>query len=158
MHRERSWKPGVVLGLGLGGFADGIALHQIAQWHNIGSAVLPPTTMAAMKQNMVWDGWFHLATLLLTIVGVYLLLSDARRGRTLPTPRTLTGQLLMGWATFNLVEGIVDHHLIELHHVRDMPVHVPAYDWMFLAVGGVGLMAVGWLLARAPHADPPRRA
>ena len=36
---------GVVLGIGLGGFVDGIALHQIAQWHNMGSAILPPTTM-----------------------------------------------------------------------------------------------------------------
>ena len=32
---------GIVLGLGLGGFVDGIALHQIMQWHNMGSAVLP---------------------------------------------------------------------------------------------------------------------
>jgi hypothetical protein len=43
---------GLILGLGLGGFIDGIALHQIAQWHNMGSAVGPPTTMDAMMQNM----------------------------------------------------------------------------------------------------------
>ena len=42
---------GIVLGLGLGGFVDGIALHQIMQWHNMGSAVLPPTTMDAMAKN-----------------------------------------------------------------------------------------------------------
>ena len=36
---------GIVLGLGLGGFVDGITLHQIMQWHNMGSAVLPPTAM-----------------------------------------------------------------------------------------------------------------
>ena len=54
---------GIVLGLGLGGFVDGITLHQIMQWHNMGSAVLPPTTMDAMAQNMVWDGLFHAATL-----------------------------------------------------------------------------------------------
>jgi Predicted membrane protein (DUF2243) len=49
---------GIVLGVGLGGFVDGITLHQIMQWHNMGSAVLPPTTMDAMAQNMVWDGLF----------------------------------------------------------------------------------------------------
>jgi uncharacterized membrane protein len=48
----RSIGPGIVLGLGLGGFIDGIALHQIAQWHNMGSAKLPPITMEAMQQNM----------------------------------------------------------------------------------------------------------
>ena len=42
-------KAGILLGIGLGGFVDGIALHQIAQWHNMGSAILPPTTMDAMK-------------------------------------------------------------------------------------------------------------
>src|SRR5687767_7404282 len=83
---SRSRSPGLVLGLGLGGFADGIALHQIAQWHNMGSAVLPPTTMEAMQRNMAWDGWFHAATLLLTIVGVFLLLRDARAGVPLPRP------------------------------------------------------------------------
>lgn len=143
-----SVRPGLLLGLGLGGFVDGIALHQIAQWHNMGSAVLPPTTMAAMQRNMRWDGWFHVATLAITVAGVFLLLRDARAGRVLPSARAFLGQLLLGWGLFNLVEGTIDHHLLELHHVRDVPVHVPAYDWLFLAVGGVGLLVVGWLLAR----------
>jgi uncharacterized membrane protein len=146
--RPTSRWPGTVLGLGLGGFADGIALHQIAQWHNMGSAVLPPTTMEAMKQNMAWDGWFHVATLLLTLVGVYLLLRDARAGVPLPRAGAFTGQLLLGWGVFNLVEGLIDHHLLGIHHVRDVPVHVPAYDWLFLAVGGAGLIALGWLMSR----------
>lgn len=146
--RPRSTTPGVVLGLGLGGFADGIALHQIAHWHNMGSAVLPPTTMEAMKQNMRWDGWFHAAMLVLTVAGTYLLLRDARAGLRLPVPRAFTGQLLLGWGIFNLVEGLIDHVMLEIHHVRDVPVHVPAYDWIFLAVGGVGLIAVGLALSR----------
>lgn len=156
MRGTSRW-PGIVLGLGLGGFADGIALHQIAQWHNMGSAVLPPTTMDAMKQNMAWDGWFHVATLALTVIGVYLLLRDARAGVPLPGARSFTGQLLLGWGIFNLVEGIIDHHLLEIHHVRDVPVHVPSYDWFFLGIGGVGLIVLGWLLARADR-DAARTA
>ncbi|HEX5832157.1 MAG TPA: DUF2243 domain-containing protein [Gemmatimonadaceae bacterium] len=140
--------PGLVLGLGVGGFVDGIALHQIAQWHNMGSAVLPPTTMDAMRRNMAWDGWFHAATLTLTVAGLYLLLRDARAGARLPGAGAFTGQLLLGWGIFNLVEGLIDHHVLELHHVRDLPVHVPLYDWLFLGLGGVGLIVVGWLLAR----------
>jgi uncharacterized membrane protein len=146
--RRVSRAPGIILGLGLGGFADGIALHQIAQWHNMGSAVLPPHTMEAMKQNMAWDGWFHVATLLLTLVGVYRLLGEARAGVQLPRPSAFTGQLLLGWGIFNLVEGVIDHHLLGLHHVRDVPVHVPVYDWIFLGVGGLGLIALGWFLSR----------
>jgi uncharacterized membrane protein len=134
---------GAVLGLGLGGFMDGIALHQIAQWHNMGSAVLPPATMDAMSQNMVWDGWFHLATWTITLAGVYMLWSEGRSGRLPLTARVLTGQLVFGWGAFNLVEGVINHHLLEVHHVRDIPIHVPLYDWLFLALGGVAL-AIAW--------------
>ena len=49
---------GIVLGLGLGGFVDGITLHQIMQWHNMGSAVLAPTTIDAMAQNCFGTGCF----------------------------------------------------------------------------------------------------
>ena len=143
------WLPaGVVLGVGLGGFVDGIALHQIAQWHNMGSAVLPPITMAAMQRNMLWDGLFHAATWCITLIGVVWLWRDGQRGEAPPTARVLAGQLLLGWALFNLVEGVLDHHVLQLHHVRDLPVHVPAYDWVFLAVAGVGVGALGAMLAR----------
>jgi uncharacterized membrane protein len=148
VQEKTSRIPGIILGLGLGGFVDGITLHQIAQWHNMGSAVLPPTTMEAMKQNMVWDGWFHMATLALTVIGVYLLVKDGRAGLLLPMPRMFTGLLLLGWGLFNLVEGIIDHHILDLHHVRDLPVHVPLYDWIFVLVGGLGMIALGWWLAR----------
>ncbi len=141
-------RAGIILGLGLGGFVDGILLHQIVQWHNMGSAVVPPTTMEAMRRNMAWDGLFHAAVWLVTIVGVYWLLSDARRGAPLPDPKTFTGLLILGWGLFNLVEGIVDHHILGLHHVRDLPVHVPLYDWLFLGIGGAGFILLGWAFSR----------
>jgi uncharacterized membrane protein len=139
---------GIILGLGLGGFVDGIVLHQIVHWHNMGSAVVPPTTMQAMRDNMRWDGIFHAAVWVLTAIGVYRLLADARRGRPLPDPTAFTGLLILGWGLFNLVEGVIDHHLLGLHHVRDLPVHEPLYDWVFLAVAGLGFMLLGWALAR----------
>jgi uncharacterized membrane protein len=137
---------GIVLGVGLGGFADGILLHQIAQWHNMGSAVLPPHTVEAMSQNMVWDGMFHAATWIITLIGVYMLLSAVRAGTVPASASQFTGEMIFGWGAFNLVEGIIDHHVLELHHVRDMPMHIPAYDWIFLGVGGVGLLALGWVM------------
>ena|SRR5436190_21504051 len=144
---------GLVLGIGLGGFVDGIVLHQIAHWHNMGSAVLPPTTMDALMRNMRWDGFFHLATLLLTLVGVILLWREGRLGAAPQSLGVLLGQMMLGWGVFNLVEGIVDHHLLGLHHVRDLPTHVPAYDWTFLAVGGVLFIVLGWSLSRSRGAS-----
>jgi uncharacterized membrane protein len=138
---------GIVLGIGLGGFVDGIVLHQILQWHNMGSAILPPVDMPAMSRNMVWDGLFHAATWAVTLLGVYMLKAD--HGRSLQSTRAFTGEMLLGWGAFNLVEGVIDHHLLALHHVRDLPVHVPIYDWVFLGVGGLGFIVIG-LVMTAP--------
>ena len=145
-----SRRAGIILGLGLGGFVDGILLHQIVHWHNMGSALVPPTTVEAMKRNMAWDGFFHAAVWLMTVVGVYWLLADARKSRPLPDGKAFTGLLVLGWGLFNLVEGIIDHHILGLHHVRDLPIHVPLYDWLFLAIGGAGFIMLGWALARGP--------
>jgi uncharacterized membrane protein len=85
---------GIVLRVGFGGFVDGITLHQIMQWHNMGSAVLPPTTMDAVAQNMVWDGLFHMATLVLTLIGVLMLWSDGVAGLNPPRLSVLIGQMM----------------------------------------------------------------
>lgn len=146
-HR-RARTAGLLLGLGLGGFVDGIVLHQLFQWHNMLSARVPPTSMEAMRVNMSADGWFHAGVWLVTLAGVLLLWSAARHPVALPPLRYLAGLLLGGWGVFNLVEGAIDHHLLELHHVRDVPAHVPAYDYVFLLVGGLGFLLLGWLLTR----------
>jgi uncharacterized membrane protein len=153
-----SRRAGITIGIGLGGFVDGILLHQIAHWHNMGSSVLPPTTMDALERNMVWDGYFHGLTWLITLAGVYMLQSDARRGLGIAGTRAFSGQLIMGWGIFNLIEGIIDHQLLHLHHVRDLPAYVPVYDWIFLVVGGVGFIALGWLLAQGTPREVPARA
>ena len=57
-----------------------------------------------------------------------------------------TGELIVGWGAFNLVEGVTDHHLLAIHHVRDMPVHMPMHAWLFLGFGGLGLLALGWVM------------
>ena len=36
---------GVLFGLGLGGFFDGIVLHQVLQWHHMVSSAYPPTSV-----------------------------------------------------------------------------------------------------------------
>ena len=136
---------GLLLGAGLGGSVDGFALHQIAQWHNMLSAVHPPTDLAAMRLNMTADGWFHAGVWVLTVAGV-LLLYDAASHEAWPPPRLwFVGTLLVGAGLFNLVEGVGDHLLLDVHHVRD----VAAYDWALLVVGGAGPVVAGWMLTRA---------
>ena len=47
---------GICLGVGLGGFLDGILLHQLLQWHHMLSSIRPLTNTANIDLNMVWDG------------------------------------------------------------------------------------------------------
>lgn len=155
--------PGVVLGLGLGGFVDGILLHQVFQWHHLlsntdGSRVGIPTypvdTVPGLEMNTLWDGLFHTFTWLSVLIGLGLLYGrvSRERGRAWGS-RVLWGYILMGWGIFNLVEGLVDHHLLAIHHVRPGP-HQLAYDLGFLALGAV-FVAVGWAVARSGRRPTP---
>ena len=130
----------VLLGVGLGGFVDGIALHQILQWHNMLSSRVPPTDLVAMKYNMLWDGLFHAFTWIATAIGLALLWR-AVNGRRVPWPsRILVGGLLLGWGLFNLVEGTIDHQILRVHHVHPGDGQV-AWDLGFLAFGAVLALA-----------------
>jgi uncharacterized membrane protein len=52
---------------------------------------------------------------------------------------------------FNLVEGVVDHHILTIHHVREGSSET-AWDLVFLAFGAL-LVIGGWLLARSDELD-----
>jgi uncharacterized membrane protein len=141
---------GTALGIGMGGFIDGITLHQLLQVHNMLSAKYPTRGIPAeqlvvnLQINMFWDGLFHLMTWIMTAVGL-VLLWYAMRDRTLPlSGKTLVGAMLLGWGLFNLVEGIIDHHLLHIHHVTESANHL-TWDLTFLA-SGIALIVIGWLL------------
>ena len=123
-EHERSRKAtiaGILMGTGMGGFVDGIVLHQIFQWHNMVSNWIPPTTMEAMSVNMVWDGIFHAFVWIVTLVGILLLWSGACCRDAIPSLQSFVGQLILGWGLFNLVEGIIDHQILAVHYVRQVP-------------------------------------
>ncbi|MDR8415176.1 DUF2243 domain-containing protein [Nonomuraea sp. 3-1Str] len=138
---------GLVLGLGIGGFIDGIVLHQLLQWHHMLSGWYP----ADAHVNMLADGLFHLLCLVLVVAGVALLARAAPVGG-----RELTGWVVAGWGAFNLVEGVVDHLVLGVHHVRHGPYQL-AWDLAFLALGAL-LVVAGVLVARSGRTAPARTA
>lgn len=147
VHHGPLISAGTMLGAGLGGFLDGILLHQILQWHNMLSSKVVPADLGAMKYNMLWDGLFHLATWLATAVGLGQLWRAVQR-RDLPlSARTFAGSLLLGWGLFNVVEGLIDHHILGIHHVRPGTGQL-AWDIGFLIFGAL-LCAGGVFLIRS---------
>ncbi len=142
--------PAFVMGLGLGGFLDGIVLHQVLQWHHLLTSTdgNPATTVEGLEANTLADGLFHLSTWLFVVTGMVLTVRAWQRGDLAPPWRLHVGMVLAGWGAFNLVEGLIDHQLLGIHHVRDDLGGPLAWDLGFLALGAL-LVAGGIALARS---------
>ena len=150
MKRPPSKLPGVLYGIGLGGFVDGIVLHQLLQWHHMVSDVhdYPTSTVAGLEVNTLADGLFHAATWLFVVAASLATLKSWRDGRIAPSYTFHFGGVLAGWGIFNVVEGTIDHLLLGVHHVRDDLGGPLSWDLGFLAFGVV-LVVVGWSMQRS---------
>jgi uncharacterized membrane protein len=153
-RKQRLIWAGLLIGIGLGGFFDGIVLHQILQWHHMltSEGSYPPTTVDGLKTNTLWDGLFHAFTFIATTIGLWLLWKAAREPHAPWSTKLLIGLILMGWGTFNLVEGTVDHHILTIHHVRENSANRGLWDIAFLVWGALMLLG-GWRLAKAGEAE-----
>ena len=85
----------------------------------------PATTIGGLEDNTLADGLFHALTFVAALIGLTLLWAAVRKGAAL-AGRHLVGLMLAGWGAFNLVEGIVDHQILTVHHVN--PDHVMLWD------------------------------
>ena len=144
------WLPGVLLGIGLGGFVDGILFHQILQWHHmLTDAGFPPTTVDNLEDNTLADGLFHGLTWVAVAAGLWLLWRRNRQSwNWADSGRTLMGWMLVGWGLFNLTEGVIDHHILSIHHVRDDISDSLPWDLGFLGLGAM-LVISGVLMVRS---------
>ena len=141
---------GVLFGLGLGGFFDGIILHQVLQWHHmLTSAGYPPDSVRNFQINVMWDGLFHMSTYAFTAAGLYVLWRYSRRNHVRWSRKLLPGAMLVGFGAFNLIEGIIDHQILGIHHVNET---VPREQWIYWDLGflawGAAMVVGGWYLLK----------
>ncbi len=152
---------GTFLGVGLGGFLDGIVFHQILQLHNMLTGRIGKSTVAGMQVNMFWDGIFHLLTWTVTVIGLALLWRAGRRTDVAWSAKAFVGSMFLGWGSFNVAEGVINHHILHLHHVVES-LGESMYDLAFL-VSGI-LFIIGGFVAirndRTPElaVRPPTRS
>ncbi len=146
MSRSRLLFAGALLaGAGLGAFFDGILLHQILQWHGMLSSVVAPTDLVSSKVNMFWDGIFHLYSWIATVVAGIIIVRELPKADPEVRARAVSGGAIAGWGLFNLVEGLIDHHVFGLHHVSPGRAEL-AWDLGFLLSG---ILLIGFGFARA---------
>ncbi|PZN29727.1 MAG: DUF2243 domain-containing protein, partial [Proteobacteria bacterium] len=67
----RTWA-GYLLGFALGGFFDGILLHQILQWHHLLLGV-DAEPLQDIRVQILADGLFHLLMYGIALVGLWAL-------------------------------------------------------------------------------------
>lgn len=122
-----------LFGIGIIGMLDGIVFHQILQWHSV-------NIHTDRVHQIISDGVFHLfVTVIIFIAGIMLWKRNPQ-----DKPNTFWGSFLLGAGVFNLLEGIVNHHILEIHHVKPGPSEFLfdiSYDIFALL-----LLGIGWLL------------
>ena len=151
--------PAVVIGVGFGMFADGIVFHQVIQWHRlISSTAYVDDVVGGLRAADLADGLFHLAALLVTVAGVALLWRAQERSVRRRPWGELVGGVLVGAGAFNIFDGVVNHLLLDLHHLHEETYELSS-DLVYIAVSVV-LVGVGVLLHRrrgAAWAEAGRR-
>ncbi len=134
----------IVLGIGLGGFMDGIFLHQVLQWHEMLSAKIPATDYVGKSVNMFWDGIFHFFCLIVVLIGVVMLWKLLKRNDVNRSGKLLGGGILLGWGLFNIVEGVIDHHILKLHNVIELSPDHSIANYSFIGLS-VLMIFIGYL-------------
>jgi len=108
MRTTRARHAALLLGLGLGAFFEGMLFHPVA-------------------------GLFYMGAWVVIVCGVLLLWFSVRGPGPLPSGRVFTGNYLVGWGIFNIVEGLLRHDL--------------RAEWLVFATG-VGFVFLGLVVSR----------
>jgi uncharacterized membrane protein len=141
----------ILLGIGLGALLNNVLLQQILQWHGMLSSRVPLASLEAVHKNLEAAGWFNLVAVGVCFAAAWMLVRAIRDSGRVPSRVGFVSYVLLGWGVFNLIEGVVYHHVLELHHVHDQPALDPLYDWLYLLGSGVGFIVLS-LALRDPRA------
>lgn len=141
----------VALGFSLGGFFDGILLHQILQWHHLLSGL--EQARLDIRFLILTDGLFHGLMYVVAATGLYLLWTS-----TAPTPQSKNEPLLVramiGFGIWHITDGVLSHWVLGIHRVR-MDVDQPlVWDLAWLAVFGLLPLATCYYLTRKRTGSP----
>ncbi len=150
MSRPLLWWA-ILLGIALGGFFDGILLHQILQWHHLLSLV---DSVGDLRAQVLWDGYFHALMYIISAVALWRLWRN-RREAQMPSAG-LYGALLIGFATWHAADAVLSHWLLGIHRIKVDSPDPLFWDLAWLVAFGLVPLAAGTFLLRGAHGHRAR--
>jgi len=150
MNRWTRW--GIVLGFALGGFFDGILLHQILQWHHLLSLV---PGVDDMRLQVLWDGYFHGLMYVIAavgLIGLWRAYKSGQEGWGWP----LFGALLVGFGLWHIVDSIASHWVLGIHRIKLDSPNPLMWELIWFTAFGVVPLVIGVLMLRGVGPGAPR--
>lgn len=144
--RQLRWA-GFLLGFALAGFFDGILLHQVLQWHHLLIELRSPPFQDRSVQILA-DGLFHSLMYVLAALGLWLLWRARREFAETGSDRLALAWALVGFGVWHILDAVVVHWLLGLHHIRADSPNPLFWDLLWFFLFGVLFVAAGWRLQR----------
>lgn len=138
----------ILLGVAMGGFLDGILLHQILQWHHLLSA-LAEGHFKDLRVQILADGLFHMLLYIVLAIGLLLLWQSPKSSRS-----HITCYFLIGFGIWHILDGLLSHWLFGIHRIRPQSDSPLFWDLLFFIALGVIPVVIG--LAFRHHIRPMR--
>lgn len=144
--RSLGWA-GFLLGFGLGGFFDGILLHQVLQWHHLLSLVTREP-FQDIRVQILADGLFHVLMYVIAFAGLWKLWRGRHSFSAPGGDRALLASAAIGFGAWHIIDGILSHWVLGIHRIRLDSDNVLFWDLLWFFVFGVAFVALGWWLRR----------
>ncbi|WP_420962390.1 DUF2243 domain-containing protein [Brucella sp. IR073] len=136
---------GYALGFGIGGFFDGILLHQVLQWHLLSGV---EQARQDIRVLILWDGIFHMLMYVITGMGLWLLWRARKEFPAKGADRRLFANALIGFGGWHVIDGVLSHWILGIHRIR-MDVDNPLFwDLLWFAIFGVVPAVIGFMMRR----------
>jgi len=135
-------RSGYVLGFALGGFFDGILLHQILQWHHLLSSI----DSEDIRFQVAADGYFHALMYVIAATGLWMLWASRNRPGGM-SGRLLFAGILIGFGAWHVVDALMSHWLLGIHRIRMDSSNPLFWDLLWLALFGLVPVILGWIMS-----------
>lgn len=147
---------GYLLGFGLGGFFDGILLHQVLQWHHLLTAV-ERDPFQDIKVQILADGLFHVLMYFIALAGLWMLWKARREFAEPGADRLLLANAFIGFGVWHILDGILSHWILGIHRIRMDAENMLFWDLLWFFVFGVGFVVIGWIMRKGTGGSSKRK-